>query len=431
MSKKILLYSLSLLFLTSLVPHSDAMVMDGGNHMQATQNLCAICYTPKSVDQFISLACGHRFCKECLARSIDMVLQNQSTNNLRCYSCWTHLITQEEIAQIATPSQQEKLGVIQLKEWLAKQSQVKYCPTPDCTYAFINADTCQSNTECPKCHKVYCNQCMTKHPEYMSCHAAKDQLASPDEKANKKWVELHSKPCPQCHAAIEKNFGCDHMTCSKCRYEFCWKCLRKYPCPDGYLCHEPEQPIVLENVIRPRAPIVARRTLDERAQLNAAIEDWDRRYRLLPAELQQQFIDRTNFTQIGQYGPTMADAVRLTEPVLTQLENEHNQNIERRIRRLNFAQQQEFNRNVQARDNNNDRAQNLRNQWEELERQNSLPADIEVRADMPRDFHGFARMLTQAGIRIHINANGTLRITARMGWDTFNRILEQANALFR
>jgi len=36
------------------------------------------------------------------------------------------------------------------------------------------------------------------------------------------------KRCPGCKTYIEKNEGCIHMTCIKCRHEFCWKCLSKW-----------------------------------------------------------------------------------------------------------------------------------------------------------------------------------------------------------
>merc|ERR1712039_782627 len=35
------------------------------------------------------------------------------------------------------------------------------------------------------------------------------------------------KRCPKCSAAIEKNGGCDHMTC-RCGYEFWWTTLKSY-----------------------------------------------------------------------------------------------------------------------------------------------------------------------------------------------------------
>lgn len=31
------------------------------------------------------------------------------------------------------------------------------------------------------------------------------------------------KQCPKCMFWVEKNQGCDHMTC-RCHYEFCYKC---------------------------------------------------------------------------------------------------------------------------------------------------------------------------------------------------------------
>jgi len=46
---------------------------------------------------------------------------------------------------------------------------------------------------------------------------------------SEKWKRKHkTKPCPICGASIEKNHGCNHMTCTACRHEFCWVCLATF-----------------------------------------------------------------------------------------------------------------------------------------------------------------------------------------------------------
>lgn len=38
------------------------------------------------------------------------------------------------------------------------------------------------------------------------------------------YICSYTKDCPKCHVTIEKNGGCNHMTCRKCHHEFCWTC---------------------------------------------------------------------------------------------------------------------------------------------------------------------------------------------------------------
>ena len=100
-------------------------------------------------------------------------------------------------------------------------------------------------------------RCRCGNQDHMpaTCTIAKRWLkkcADDSETAN--WISAHTKECPKCHATIEKNGGCNHMTCKvghlgqgaadwhtpsltpstffillycdlqKCKYEFCWVC---------------------------------------------------------------------------------------------------------------------------------------------------------------------------------------------------------------
>ena len=57
--------------------------------------------------------------------------------------------------------------------------------------------------------------------------------------ARQALLDRSTKPCPKCGIAIEKNNGCQHMTCRTssggdgCGYEWCWQCLGPYHTSSG------------------------------------------------------------------------------------------------------------------------------------------------------------------------------------------------------
>jgi E3 ubiquitin-protein ligase RNF14 len=44
---------------------------------------------------------------------------------------------------------------------------------------------------------------------------------------NRQWLEEKTRTCPGCQGRIEKSFGCNHMTCSRCACHFCFRCGNK------------------------------------------------------------------------------------------------------------------------------------------------------------------------------------------------------------
>jgi hypothetical protein len=85
-----------------------------------------------------------------------------------------------------------------IKRW-DKISDIKYT----CTKCY-NSDMCRSC--CKGYHEGICDFTV--------------------DRDSNEWIITNTKPCPVCKINIEKNGGCNHMTCSRCnpKTHFCWKC---------------------------------------------------------------------------------------------------------------------------------------------------------------------------------------------------------------
>jgi ariadne-1 len=104
---------------------------------------------------------------------------------------------------------------------------VRWCPGPGCTLAVRSEPGYRVyEVEC-KCKHVFCFRCGEDTHRPASCETARawaDKCRSDGE--NSSWVLANTKHCPKCRRAIEKNDGCNHMTCgAPCYHQFCWLCL--------------------------------------------------------------------------------------------------------------------------------------------------------------------------------------------------------------
>jgi hypothetical protein len=80
---------------------------------------------------------------------------------------------------------------------------------------------------CAKCHKKTCFTHRTKWHEGLTCMNY-DEQNDAGRRATEQWLAQKTKNCPNCQSSIEKTAGCDHMTCARCHFEFCWACLANY-----------------------------------------------------------------------------------------------------------------------------------------------------------------------------------------------------------
>ncbi len=198
---------------------------------------------------------------------LQMHVREHTAKSLQCpaYKCGERLDTQEWKNIILVDEELiEELRLARLSHVTDCSEKLRGCPHPECGLTLcmecIPAATASSpgglgaslspgnrlnltkSVVCSNGHH-YCLSCFqSAHPPY-SCELAKEwstkvreQLKQVDEEsasgdiANALWLAANCKRCPRCQTPIEKDEGCNHMSCRKCRYEFCWICMqvRKY-----------------------------------------------------------------------------------------------------------------------------------------------------------------------------------------------------------
>lgn len=105
-------------------------------------------------------------------------------------------------------------------------SNVVWCSKPGCEYLFVSHGFEQ--TILCKCQYSTCLKCgLESHiPALCSLVEKWNERANADS-ACANWIQVHTKLCPKCNRPIQKNEGCNHMTCTiaNCGHEFCWVCL--------------------------------------------------------------------------------------------------------------------------------------------------------------------------------------------------------------
>lgn len=211
-----------------------------GGLWASQEYFCDICYENKYRPYFTTLSCDHRYCTKCLNRQVEVGLNSKSTNSLKCPDpeC-RRPFTNTTIRKIVGffSGKRRQCQELADQKYLISLPNSQHCPTPNCRYIMKDKGNQPHTVQCPDCQAQYCSHCTLPHAENVSCRQAKDQQVSEADKASKKLVQSISTRCPQCGTNIQKDGGCNHMTCGKCEHHFCWLCLAPRPSYHGHVCN--------------------------------------------------------------------------------------------------------------------------------------------------------------------------------------------------
>ena len=186
--------------------------------------LCKVCYDDASSDGF-SLGCGHSFCTGCYQG----YLHNQVSEGPLCvvarcpeYKC-SQAIPPTVVETFLNEEDKNLYKRYTVRQFIEANKSYRYCPAPNCE--LVSQGCGETNVSC-KCGHEYCFHCAEEDHRPCNCSTlAKwiDKCNNDSETAN--WMAVNTKPCPKCVSRIEKNQGCNHMTCRQCKHEFCWICM--------------------------------------------------------------------------------------------------------------------------------------------------------------------------------------------------------------
>lgn len=97
---------------------------------------------------------------------------------------------------------------------------------------------------CEDCSFAFCIVCKVSwHGEFFSCFPRKQGELTAEERATEEYLRSHTVACPTCNARCQKTMGCNHMTCFKCKWHFCYLCSSWLDHSDPYKhFNTPNQP---------------------------------------------------------------------------------------------------------------------------------------------------------------------------------------------
>jgi len=199
---------------------------------RSATELCSICFDAKS-DQMDSLEpCGHKFCTDCWRVYFELLI-NESTC-VRQYECMHSSCSLIAPKMFVTKHLKDNEKLIKRYEKLAKWDLIKSCddlrrcPGADCDF-IVWAKPEARRVVCSACCTQFCFMCTAAYHAPNSCATIRKWYSKcQDDSETRNYLLVHTQDCPACKVCIEKNGGCSHMTCNRCKHEFCWVCLNDW-----------------------------------------------------------------------------------------------------------------------------------------------------------------------------------------------------------
>eukprot|EP00928_Gymnodinium_smaydae_P007181 TRINITY_DN12595_c0_g8_i1.p1 TRINITY_DN12595_c0_g8~~TRINITY_DN12595_c0_g8_i1.p1 ORF type:complete len:514 (-),score=27.62 TRINITY_DN12595_c0_g8_i1:17-1558(-) len=194
---------------------------------------CVICLENVASTKCVTLdKCGrdaHRTCTECLRAYFKLRIEETRVGSLTC-----PLFGEDSCEAKASERELKALLDPETMKRYYRYKRIQECPTlrscPQCTelcyprmtHSGPGGSRVDPEMTCEACGKEFCYYHSDAHAlGAKACAAYEHEIV---KKENAAILQLGAKKCPQCGVLTEKSSGCNHMTCTTCRTDWCWSC---------------------------------------------------------------------------------------------------------------------------------------------------------------------------------------------------------------
>lgn len=166
-------------------------------------------------------------------------MESKGWDKVTCPEC-DEKLDYENMKTLAAPDMFARFDALSTRAVLSTLPDFRWCRAPDCTSGQIHTGSPSKNPifRCTSCKFAYCVNHEREWHKGETCKQYDARMALSkrsaklieEEQASERTIKETTKKCPGegCGASIEKNEGCDHMTCKACSWEFCWLCLAPF-----------------------------------------------------------------------------------------------------------------------------------------------------------------------------------------------------------
>ena len=202
--------------------------------------ICEICYCEQDGSDDMAelkrvqmLQCGHAFCADCYSHYLTAKIREEGEiRALLCPATRCPIrIPPSYIHRLVDADTAAKYDELLRRAYVEDGRSYRWCNYPDCT-SVVECHVLQSqlnhivpSVTCANGHR-FCFGCGNTEHQPCPCPLSRLWLKKcADDSETSNWISANTKECTKCHSTIEKNGGCNHMTCKQCKWEFCWVCL--------------------------------------------------------------------------------------------------------------------------------------------------------------------------------------------------------------